>query len=200
LELHLRNLYKRVALVTFLILITIPIIPYGIPVAGPAGLVSYFDHLEKNYGLNIGRQFEDGSIHTLPQDYADQIGWEELTKITADAYKKLDKSKTIIYCENYGQAGAIATIGKKYDLPEPISFSESFIYWVPLEFPFEMTHLIYINDELGEDVQQLFDKISIAGKITNKDAREYGTTVYLLEEPNNNFNIFWKERLAMLNR
>lgn len=197
-ELRVTNVYKRASLILLLTLITIPIIPFGLPVFKANGLVNYFNLLEKKYGLNLGRQFEDGSIHTLPQDYADQIGWEELTKITASVYNRLDKSKTIIYCENYGQAGAIATIGRKYGLPEPISFSESFIYWVPLEFPFEMKHLIYINDELGEDVQQLFDKISIAGKITNKDAREYGTTVYLLEEPNNNFNTFWNERLAML--
>ncbi|MCB0473922.1 MAG: glycosyl transferase, partial [Flavobacteriaceae bacterium] len=70
-------------------------------------MVAYFQRLQDKYGLEIGRRFEDGSIHSLPQDYADQLGWEELTQITAKAYALIpDKSKALIYAENYVQAGA----------------------------------------------------------------------------------------------
>ena len=44
-------------------------------------MVNYFRNLELKYGIMIGRKFEDGSIHSLPQDYADMLGWEELTSI-----------------------------------------------------------------------------------------------------------------------
>ena len=86
------------------------------------------------YGIEIGRRFEDGSIHSLPQDYADMLGWEELTAITNRAYQMIDDKKaSFIYCENYGQAGAITIIGKKYELPEAVCFNESFRYWIPFK-------------------------------------------------------------------
>jgi hypothetical protein len=179
-----------------LILITIPIVPFGIPVYKPDALVKYFHKLETQYGLVLGRTFEDGTIHSLPQDYADQLGWEELTLLTSRAYDLvIEKSKCLIYCENYGQAGAIAVIGKKYGLPEPVSFHESFYYWKPTSFDPDIETLIYINDELGEDVQALFEDIIIVGKISNPHAREYGTTVYLCRKPKSSFNVLWKEAL-----
>ena len=76
-----------------------------------------------------------------------------------------DKNAAFIYCENYGQAGAITIIGKKYGLPEAVSFNESFLYWFPEKFDPDITSFIYINDELGDDVQQLFGKITKVGSI-----------------------------------
>ena len=159
-------------------------------------MVEFFKDLEDDYGLEIGRRFEDGTIHSLPQDYADQIGWEELTAVTNNAYNSIsEKEKTVIYCENYGQAGAIAVIGKKYGLPEPVSFHESFLYWAPTAFDPEVEYLIYINDELGENVADFFVDIQIVGQISNVNAREYGTTVYLCSKPIGSFNKFYKEVL-----
>lgn len=77
-----------------------------------------------------------------------------------------------IYCENYGQAGAIHIIVKKYGLPEAISFSDHFRYWLPESFDTEITEFIYINDEVGEDVQDLFSDIQGIGRISNPLARE----------------------------
>jgi hypothetical protein len=189
----------RVILPLVLVLLTIPLLPFGMPIYKQDKLVAYYKGLEDKYGLVIGRRFEDGSIHSLPQDYADQLGWEELTEITAKAYDQVpDKSKCFIYCENYGQAAAISIIGKKYHLPEAVSFSESFTYWKPKEFKPDIEYFIYINDELGEDIQRLFQKTELIGTISNKNAREYGTMVYLCSQPRESFNKFWKERLEML--
>ncbi|MCW9037711.1 MAG: hypothetical protein OQJ79_07330, partial [Altibacter sp.] len=159
---------------------------------------AYFDRLEKNYGLEIGRRFEDGTVHSLPQDYADQLGWEELTAITNRAYQELpNKQHVVIYAENYGQAGAIAVIGKKYGLPEPISFHESFFYWKPESLPDHITHFIYINDELGADVEAAFNTIEVAGRITNKNAREFGTTVFVCSQPRIPMDTLWQRALEM---
>jgi hypothetical protein len=179
---------------------TIFLFPFGLAVYNPPGLIKYFDKVESDYGFDFGRTFEDGSKHSLPQDYADMLGWEELTAITNRAWEMVpDKKAAFIYCENYGQAGAITVIGKKYDLPEPVCFNESFRYWIPEKFDPDIKAFIYINDELGDDVRQLFRKISLVGSIENPDAREYGTTVYLCEDPVMSFNEFWTARLKMLN-
>jgi hypothetical protein len=196
----LRKIWSQIILIVFLVLFTLPIIPFGLPVYKTKGLVNYFKELHDKYGANVGRRWEDGSVHSLPQDYADMLGWEELTMITNRAWHSIaDNKAAFIYCENYGQAGAITIIGKKYGLPEAVSFNESFRYWIPHKFDPDITSFIYINnDEMGEDVRTLFRKITIIGSITNPDAREYGTTVYLCEDPVMSFNKFWKARLALL--
>ncbi len=195
----LKRKWLRIVFPVILVILTIPIVPMALPIFKSDGLVRYFHVLETKYGLIIGRRFEDNSIHSLPQDYADMLGWEELTSITEKAYSMIkDKKASFIYCENYGQAGAITIIGKKYGLPEAISFNESFRYWIPKKFNPDITSLIYINGELGKDIQLAFKKIILVGKISNPDAREYGTQVYLCEEPNGSFNEFWKRRLERL--
>ena len=191
----LRGRITRIVLPFFMVLITIPVVPIGLPVLDKEGLKAYFKVLDEKYGIDLGRRFEDGTIHSLPQDYADMIGWGELTAITDSAYNMIgDKQTSVIYGENYGQAGAITVIGKKYGLPEAVSFSESFRYWFPREFPVEMKSFVYINDEPGEDVKELFARITLIGRISDPDAREYGTGVFLCEEPVTSFNTFWKER------
>jgi hypothetical protein len=197
-----RSLKKRwaiIALPVSLVLVTIPMLPIGLPVYKAEGLVKYFSKLQSKYGIEIGRRFEDGSIHSLPQDYADMLGWEELTEIADKAYQQVeDKRTAFIYCENYGQAGAITVIGKKYGLPAAVCFNESFRYWVPEKFDPDITSFIYINHELGGDVQKLFKKITLAGSISNPDAREYGTAVFLCQQPVISFNVFWNSRLHVL--
>jgi hypothetical protein len=198
-ERWIRISWLKVLFPLLLVLITIPVVPIGLPVFGKDGLKEYFKTLDEKYGIDLGRRFEDGSIHSLPQDYADMLGWDELTALANKAWQMVpDKKSAFIYCENYGQAGAITIIGKKYGLPEAVSFHESFRYWIPTEFNPDITSFIYINDELGEDVNQLFGKITKVGSISDPDAREYGTTVYLCQEPVMSFNRFWKERLQKI--
>jgi hypothetical protein len=193
-EKWIKSTWLRILFVVFLIVVTLPVIPIGIPVFRAQGLINYFDVQEKKFGIDLGRRFEDGSIHSLPQDYADMLGWEELTAIADSAYRMVrDKDACFIYGENYGQAGALTVIGKKYGLPEAISFSESFQYWLPDKFDPDITSIVYINDEPGDDVKALFSKITRVGSITNPHAREYGTAVFLCEDPNRSFNEVWAE-------
>jgi hypothetical protein len=58
-----------------------------------------------------------------------------------------------------------------------------------------MKSFVYINDEPGEDVQALFGKITLIGRISDHDAREFGTGVFLCEDPVTSFNAFWQERI-----
>ncbi len=195
-EKMLKKTVPRILLLLVLIIFTLPSIPIGIPVYKPERLVKYFNDLKSNYGMDFVTRFEDNSIHSLPQDYADMLGWEELTSIVNKAWQLVpDKLSGFIYCENYGQAGAVTVIGKKYGLPEAVSFNESFKYWIPREFERELKYLVYVNDEMGEDVKSLFRKIRVVGSISNPDAREFGTTVYLCEDPVSSFNEFWTERI-----
>ncbi|HOW09492.1 MAG TPA: glycosyltransferase family 39 protein [Bacteroidales bacterium] len=194
-----KKAWLRTALVVLIVAMTWPVIPIGVPVYKTEGLVKYFDKLKRAYGMDFVCRFEDNSVHSLPQDYADMLGWEELTLITNKAWQMIpDKKAAFIYAENYGQAGAITVIGKKYQLPEAVCFSESFLYWLPREFNPDIKYVVYINDEPGQDIYQVFGKVTKIGAISNPDAREFGTGVYLCEDPVAGFNGFWKERLKQL--
>ncbi len=176
----------------------IPLVPIGIPFLSPSNLEIYFDKLE-NAGLDVGRIHEDGQKHSLPQDFADMIGWSEIAELAKIAYDKVeDKKACAIYGENYGLAGAISLINEKHDMPEVLSFSDAYRYWAPKRFDPDITSFIYVNDEMGLDVKQLFDKIEIIGKIDDPLSRQYNTKVYLCQSPNRSFNQFWAETLDRL--
>lgn len=192
----LKTLRARIILPVLLVVLTLPTLPMGLPVFNAEGMVEYFSILEKRFGINVGRRFEDNSIHSLPQDYADMVGWEQLTRVADSAWNMIeDKDAAFIYAENYGEAAALTLIGKKYNLPAAISFDESFRYWFPPRFDPDITSIVYINyEEPGEDVRTLFRKITRIGGITNPHSREYGTSVYLGQYPVKSFNLFWEKR------
>ncbi len=180
-----------------IVLINLLILPVGLPVVDAAGLTRYFRDLDQDYGIAPGRRWEDGKLHDLPQDYADQLGWRELTdKVAAAYHKEPDPAAVMIFCENYGQAAALRVIGEAAGLPEPVSFSDAFNAWVPRGFDPPVTVLYYINDEQGEDVTELFASVAIIAAIENPHAREYGSTIYRFSHPKQPFSAFWAEVLA----
>ena len=189
--------FKR-AIPIFNIATIIPLVPLGIPFLSPSNLETYFDKLE-NVGIDVGRIHEDGEKHPLPQDFADMLGWAEIAEIAKKAYDKVENKKACaIYAENYGLAGAISLINEKHEMPEALSFSDTYRYWVPDSFDPDITSFIYVNDEMGRDVKQLFDKIEIVGSIDDPLSRQYNTTVYLCQLPNRSFNQFWSQTLKKL--
>ena len=62
----LKRSWSKILLPLVLIILTIPVLPMGMPIYKPEGLVKYFNELAEKYGIYIGRRFEDGSIHSLP--------------------------------------------------------------------------------------------------------------------------------------
>ena len=91
-------------------------------------------------------------------------------------------------------AGAIDVYREKYGLPPAVSFADTYRLWAPLELPPDTEALIYVNDEVGADVRELFANIERIGEITHPQARERGTGVYLLTEPRTDLAAFWRER------
>jgi hypothetical protein len=196
-----RNNFMRAGLVVSLLLLTWSVLPMGVPSKSPEQLVAYFDKMAKITGNDAVRRYENNKYYPLPQDYADMLGWEELAAITNRAWQLAEhKDQCIIYAENYGQAGAITILGKKYNLPEAISFSDNFRYWIPKTFDREITEFIYINHELGKDIELLFSDIREVGRITNPLAREFGLQVYLCKNPRSSFNKFWTSRISAIDQ
>jgi hypothetical protein len=198
-ENRIKRTFTRILIPALIVLFTLPILPMGIPVLKAEQLADYFAYAKDRFGFDMPLRWETGKIHSLPQDYADMLGWDELAEITAKAYQEdQDKDHTMIYAENYGEAGAIMVIGKKYHLPEPVCFSESFFYWFPRDPKYEIKTLIYINDKIEPDLSNLFTECHEIGSIRNPLAREFGTGVWLCTNPRSSINVMWRHRVAQI--
>ena len=153
----------------------------------------------KRYGIDSANRWERGNVEPLPQDYADMLGWQKIASLVDEAAARVDNPATLfIFCENYGQAGAVEHFSKNPNLPPVVSFADNYRIWAPDTLPPAVTTMIYVNDELGEDVQAIFANIELVGEVQEPLARERGTKVYRCQEPRSDFREFWKERAAMV--
>ena len=173
--------YLRVPAMLIPFIVFILVARLILPILPPSEIVAQQELFDK---LELTR-WEDGKLHELPQDYADMLGWKELAGIIDCALINVDeKDRTIIHCDNYGQAGAINFYSE--ELVEPaVSMNADYINWYPLE-KFEIKNVIlvkdiYDTDQNREKERPLFKEVSLIGEIKNKYAREAGTKVYLLK-------------------
>ena len=172
------------------VLLLIPVLPIGLPILPINKMEAYCQSVSNVAGSGI-LTWEDGKVHNIPQDYADMTGWNELAKLTAKAYHELSpvqQANCLIYAENYGEAGAVHFYGHAYNLPEPISFSDSYLLWAPDSVG--NGALIYINDEVG-DIDKLFNSYREIGIINDVNFRENGLKVFICTEPKPEFQPFY---------
>lgn len=177
--------------------IGIPIIPLGLPVAKPSELASYYEKIHvKNTGF---LKWEDLNNHPLPQDFADMLGWKEMTEKTARAYSTLteeEKKNTFIFADNYGEAGAINFYGKKYHLPDAYSDNASFLYWLPDSV--HLVNIILITDDKEEMQHPFLKNFSSAvsyDSVTNMYARERGSLIIILKGANEKMREMFRQKI-----
>jgi hypothetical protein len=174
-------LYLIAALVIGL---TVPFIPIALPTMSPEKLATFY----KEKGIDkIGLlKWEDQRDHELPQDFADMLGWKELTeKAKKFFYSKtnFEMSNTVIYCRNYGQAGALSFYGNDHYFSYRIfSDNGSFLLWIPERLWFK--DLIFIGRRMpdkDDEVFQHFEKVTIIDSVTNKLSRQFGDKIIYFE-------------------
>jgi dolichyl-phosphate-mannose-protein mannosyltransferase len=124
-----RHAWLKLAYPALMVAAGVVFSPLAIPVLPPETYIQYTKALH----LQPPR-VETHELGPLPQLYADQFGWEEMTATVARVYNSLPpevRAKTAIFGQNYGQAGAIDLFGPKYGLPPAISGHQSYFYWGP---------------------------------------------------------------------
>lgn len=192
-----RSKVWRYAFIIIPLLIGIPFIPLALPVMKPEPLANYYKATgAEKTGL---LKWEDLRNHPLPQDFADMLSWEEVTQKVAKAYQMLDSTEqqhTIIFCDNYGLAGAVDYYRKKYHLPEPFSDNGSFLYWIPR--PLHVDNIIVVTPdqhEMEHDFIKDFQSAQLVDSVSNPYARERGTLIILLKHGNEKFQQYMKHQL-----
>lgn len=137
-----------------------------------------------------GYRWEDGVYHNLPQDMADMTGWKELGQKVDSIYMHLsvaERQNCGIFCDNYGQAGAVMFYGKKNQLPQPISLNDSFLAWSPDSL--SVDNMIWVNSSISSSIDpdtflpQHFGKVTLKATINNPYFRENGSRIYFCQHP-----------------
>jgi hypothetical protein len=173
--------WMRYVIVALIIGLTIPFIPIGLPMMSPEKLSIFY----KEKGVDkIGLlKWEDQKDHELPMDFADMLGWKELSKKAEKAFDvglpDMAKCCTIIYCRNYGQAGALKFYsGFNLFKSRIISDNGSFLLWIPDSLNFK--HLMFIGHNLpgkDDEVFQHFESYFIMDSVSNPLSRQYGDKI-----------------------
>ncbi|MGD9557597.1 MAG: glycosyltransferase family 39 protein [Mangrovibacterium sp.] len=164
------------ALITVNILLFFVVGRYVMPFQGPRQIIADRESYQK---LGLLR-WEDGRDHSLPQDFADMRGWREMADKALIGWQMIpenERKKTLVFCDNYGQAGALNYYNRK-KMPEAYSFNTDYIYWLPRLDP--ISNVLLVGDQPGQDILDMFREIRIVGTVSDEFAREKGTVVFLL--------------------
>jgi len=105
-------------------------LPIILPILSPARTAVYIARL----GLEAANATNWGGTDLIPQDFADQLGWEHQEATVARVYRSLsstDRDQTVIGADNYGQAGAVEFFGVRDRLPPVVCGCGSYWYFGP---------------------------------------------------------------------
>lgn len=154
------------------------------PVYSPERMASDAS-LQERYRKAGQLRWENGRDYSLPQDYADMLGWKEMAALTAEAWNRLtpeEQQHAYILCDNYGQAGAINYYWKQ---PRPDALSDNADYrdWQPEpDQPVEVLIRVH-NPHTVKTEKEVFAVEEPVGRVTNPNARERGVLVTIFKQP-----------------
>lgn len=174
------------------------VLPIALPILPPARLAAFY---EWRHVARLGvLKWEDGKSHPLPQDFADMLGWKEMAHAAGKAYATLDsneKDHLLLFCDDYGQAGALNYYGKQYGLPEAYSDNASFMYWLPDTR--HIDNILLVTDDVHEMEHPFikdFASVVLADSVTNPYAVERGSLILILKHANEKMQQFFRDKIA----
>ena len=134
----------------------------------------------------------------LHDNFAEQIGWEDMVKTVSDIYAGLpeeERQRAGILAGNYGEAGAIDLYGPAYNLPTAISGVNSY-WWRGYGDPPPLTLIV-----LGfshETAEKFFFNCELTGRITNRygvvnEETRYTPNIYICHGGRKPWHELWPE-------
>jgi hypothetical protein len=170
------------AIATFIVAILLAggaiAVPQVVPILPVDRFISYLNHLP--FKPPVTEHGHERAL--LPQWYADQFGWEEIVAETAVAWNRLSPDERQdeacgIFAQDYGQAGAIDFLGRRYGLPRSISGHQTWFLWGPRGYS---GNCLIVLDDNRERLEQLFDHVEYVGQSAdNAYALEKQIDVYI---------------------
>jgi hypothetical protein len=172
--------WLRPVSVAFIALLGLPAVPFALPILPVETFIRY----QSTLGM---QPHTDERLHmgSLPQQYADMFGWDEMVALVAKAYARLtpeERAHARVFGQNYGEAGAVDVIGRKYGLPHAMSSHNSYWLWGPGDF--DGSVLIIIGGDRADNLE-FFKDIEIVGQTQSRYAMPYenGLDVSIARKP-----------------
>jgi hypothetical protein len=154
-----RLTWMKAPIVALLLAAGVHIAPVVVPVLSPDRFIAYVKYLPMK--LPVMEHSHERAI--LPQWYADQFGWEEIVAETAQAWNRLspeERGDCGIFAQDYGQAGAIDFLGRRYGLPPALSGHQTYFLWGPREYS---GNCMIVLDDNKETLEKLWDNVEYVG-------------------------------------
>lgn len=144
-------------------------------------------------GITAATRSNHGVQLTLPQDYADLLGWPEQARAVARVYASLpidERRKTVIMAENYGDAGAVDFYGPRLGLPAAISSAGSYWFFGPGQLPGETVIALGVS---RAELERRCGSVTPAGRVQNYWAAPEDSDVllFLCRNPRQTLQQLW---------
>jgi hypothetical protein len=155
-----RQVWLKPAIVT----ITLASGAWLAPVVMPVLSVDHFISYMGNLPFKVPRSEHSHMRAILPQHFADEFGWEEIVATVNQAYIKLtpeERAGCAIMAQDYGQAGAIDFLGRKYGLPPALSGHQTYFLWGPRGYS---GNCLIVLDDSRDVLEGLFEHVEYVGK------------------------------------
>jgi hypothetical protein len=150
--------------------------PVVVPILSPERFLAY----TKSLPFKLPVMERAHARAALPQWYSDQFGWQEIVDETAVAWNRLapgERKDCGIFAQDYGQAGAIDFLGRRYGLPAALSGHQTWFLWGPGHYSGDC---MIVLDDSRENLEQLWQHVDYVGaSAANPYALEQQIDVYI---------------------
>jgi hypothetical protein len=170
-----RQVWLKPAIVVLLVAGGAWFAPVVMPVLPVDKFISYMEKLP----FKVPRSEHSHMRAVLPQHFADQFGWEEMVATVAQAYSRLSPEERPgcgIFAQDYGQAGAIDFLGRRYGLPPALSGHQTYYLWGPRGYS---GNCLIVLDDKREVLEREFEHVEYVGMSDNPYALERNIPVFI---------------------
>jgi hypothetical protein len=153
------NAWLKPAIVILLLAGGAHLAPVTVPILSPDHFLAYMKRLPFKLPV-MEHQHERAA---LPQWYADQFGWQEIVDETALAWNQIpqtERAGCAIFAQDYGQAGAIDFLGRRYGLPSALSGHQTYFLWGPRGYSGQC---MIILGQSKQALERYFDSVQFVG-------------------------------------
>jgi len=168
--------------------------PMALPLLPPETFIRYANRLgTSETAKRIPSERVGGG--ELPQYFADMFGWNELVAEVAQIYNSLpenDRSRCAIFAQNYGEAGAIDFLGKRYGLPPAVSGHNTYWLWGPRGYSGDVVIAVGVSEK---DLATYFDSVTQAGVTHCRYCMplENNRPIFLCRRPKQSLDLVWPQ-------
>ncbi len=162
--------------------------PFVLPVLPVKSFLAY----QRAFGGFTPIRLEKTGPSLLPQQFADEFGWDAMARQTALVFNSLpetERNDTAIFANNFGEAAAIDFFGPAYGLPNAIGKDVNYWLWGPRDYT-GRTVIVLGGDGTGD--REHFRTVEAAASVGDAYARaDEHFDIYLCRGLSTDLDLLW---------